>query len=112
MKDKNIRRGVIESLNEKLKSNAQEIQHITKPISAGEKKKARQLIRTLRSFLELIDILIAKPTDKMLDLFQNTQGITYEVMEKARGIEERLQNVEDIVTSKEFDFFRKLHRKH
>ena len=33
-----------------------------------------------------------------------------EVMEKARGIEERLQNVEDIVTSKEFDFFRKLHR--
>ena len=35
-----------------------------------------------------------------------------EVMEKARGIEERLQNVEDIVTSKEFDFFRKLHRKH
>lgn len=35
-----------------------------------------------------------------------------EVMEKARGIEERLQNVEDIVTSKEFDFFRKLHRKY
>lgn len=34
-----------------------------------------------------------------------------EVMAKARGIEERLQNVEDIVTSKEFDFFRKLHRK-
>ena len=34
-----------------------------------------------------------------------------EVMERARGIEERLQNVEDIVTSKEFDFFRKLHRK-
>jgi TM2 domain-containing membrane protein YozV len=35
-----------------------------------------------------------------------------EMMAKARGIEERLQNVEDIVTSKEFDFFRKLHRKH
>ncbi|MGD9159946.1 MAG: TM2 domain-containing protein [Desulfobacteraceae bacterium] len=35
-----------------------------------------------------------------------------EVIEKARGIEERLQNVEDIVTSKEFDFFRKLHRKY
>ncbi len=34
-----------------------------------------------------------------------------EVMKKTRGIEERLQNVEDIVTSKEFDFFRKLHRK-
>ena len=34
-----------------------------------------------------------------------------EVMERARGIEERLQNVEDIVTSKEFDFFRKLHRR-
>ena len=35
----------------------------------------------------------------------------YEVMERARVIEKRLQNVEDIVTSKEFDFFRKLHRK-
>ena len=35
-----------------------------------------------------------------------------EVIEKAKGIEERLQNVEDIVTSKEFDFFRKLHRKY
>ena len=34
-----------------------------------------------------------------------------EVMKKARGLEERLQNVEDIVTSEEFDFFRKLHRK-
>ena len=34
-----------------------------------------------------------------------------EVMAKARIMEERLQNVEDIVTSKEFDFFRKLHRK-
>ena len=34
-----------------------------------------------------------------------------EVIRKARGLEERLQNVEDIVTSKEFDFFRKLHRK-
>lgn len=35
-----------------------------------------------------------------------------EVMAKARIMEERLQNVEDIVTSKEFDFFRKLHRKY
>ena len=35
-----------------------------------------------------------------------------EMMAKAKGIEERLQNVEDIVTSKEFDFFRKLHRNH
>ena len=34
-----------------------------------------------------------------------------EVIKKAKGLEERLQNVEDIVTSKEFDFFRKLHRK-
>jgi TM2 domain-containing membrane protein YozV len=34
-----------------------------------------------------------------------------EVMERAKGLEKRLQNVEDIVTSKEFDFFRKLHRK-
>ncbi len=34
-----------------------------------------------------------------------------EVIKKARGLEERPQNVEDIVTSREFDFFRKLNRK-
>ena len=39
------------------------------------------------------------------------QGEMDEVMRTTRGLEERLQNVEDIVTSKEFDFFRKLHRK-
>ena len=56
---------------------------------------------------------------KMLNLYspnqmkQNPeQDKMDEMMAKARGIEERLQNVEDIVTSKEFDFFRKLHRKH
>jgi hypothetical protein len=84
MKNKMIRRGLVESLQKKLE--AQDIQHITKPIGAGEKKKARELIRTLRSFLDLINYLVANPVNKMLDLFQNTQGIDYNIMEETKSV--------------------------
>jgi len=84
LKNKMVRRGILKSLQMKLE--AQDVQHITKPIGAGEKKKARELIRTLRAFLDLIDILIADPIDKMLDLFQNTQGIDYKVMEETKSV--------------------------
>ncbi|HUU88707.1 MAG TPA: hypothetical protein VMX17_13280 [Candidatus Glassbacteria bacterium] len=84
IKDKMIRRGILKSLQKKLE--AQDVQHITKPIGAGEKKKARELIKTLRSFLDLIDILIANSVNKMLDLFKNTEGINYNIMEETKSV--------------------------
>ncbi|HUU89413.1 MAG TPA: hypothetical protein VMX17_16895 [Candidatus Glassbacteria bacterium] len=84
MKNNIIRRGLIKSFNKKL-LEAQHIQHITRPISAGEKKKARELIKTLQSFSDLLNTLIAQPINKMLDLFKNSQGITFEVMEKSKS---------------------------
>ena len=39
------------------------------------------------------------------------QNIMNHVLRKTRRLEKRLQNVEDIVTSKEYDFDRRLHSK-
>ena len=67
---------------------------------------------TLPSQVDLYNLRMHNRYSSNLNNQQPDQDKMDEVMAKARGIEERLQNVEDIVTSKEFDFFRKLHRKH
>ena len=67
---------------------------------------------TLPSQIDLYNLKMQSLYGSIPEKQSPDQDKMNEVMEKARGIEERLQNVEDIVTSKEFDFFRKLHRKH
>ena len=66
---------------------------------------------TLPSQIELYNLKIQNryPSDHT-KAYQGQDEMD-EVIKKTKGLEERLQNVEDIVTSKEFDFFRKLHRK-
>jgi len=86
MKSNMVRRGIVQSLHDKI-IEAQDVQHITKPIGAGEKKKARELIKTLRSLLNLINILVAEPVEKMIDLFQNTPGIDYKTMEESKSVQ-------------------------
>ena len=66
---------------------------------------------TLPSQVDLYNLRMQNLYTSEYDKQQVEHDRMDEVMERARGLEERLQNVEDIVTSKEFDFFRKLHRK-
>jgi TM2 domain-containing membrane protein YozV len=67
---------------------------------------------TIPSQVDLYNLKMQNPYTSEHKQQHAEQDRMDEVMERARGLEERLQNVEDIVTSKEFDFFRKLHRKH
>ena len=66
---------------------------------------------TLPSQVDLYNLRMQNLYPSDLRRQSTDQNEMDEVIRKARGLEERLQNVEDIVTSKEFDFFRKLHRR-
>lgn len=67
-----------------LRKVAQEIsgQEINTEVSDGDKEKTKNLIETLNTFLNLIEILIINQISKFIDLFKNTQGITFEIIEE------------------------------
>lgn len=67
---------------------------------------------TLPSQVDLYNLKIQSLYTSDLRKQSYDQDEMNEVLKKAKGLEERLQNVEDIVTSEEFNFFRKLHGKH
>lgn len=75
-----IRKGLISTLNKYIV--AMDLKNISQPVTDEKKKKTEELIKKLDAFTSVLDILVENQVTKMLNLFENNQGITYEMLEE------------------------------
>ncbi len=76
------RRGVIQALKKHIIAQQNPGQDISHDVSKLDKENTETLIKRLNTFIKLIDALIENQIGRFVDLFKNTKGITYELIEE------------------------------
>lgn len=80
-----MRKYMLEAIQEKLSKEAQTRQQITQPIPDDEIEAAENLVKSLNKFIELLEIFIRNPINNLADPLENYPGMTPEAISELKA---------------------------
>ncbi len=76
------RRGIVNALKKYVMAQQISGQEVSQEVGESDEKFTEDLIERLNAFIKLVDALVENQISRFIDLFKNTKGITYEMIEE------------------------------